>query len=355
MRVEVMAEEREVLLRWKKRSDTLILVRLKAEAVLYASRGVDLDIISEMVDRTQRTVKDWLSDWRQTRLQSVVTGHAGNENAAKLTRAQKTQLKEVLGMPPQESGIKAEFWDVPALRDVVQARFGVQYASPSSYQLLMRFLGMSFKLADRFDKRRDEAAITKRMGQIRAQVADLLAQGWEVYTADEVRVEHETETRRMWLPKGKRTRIYVDRTRSACSFFGALNLKSKKMKVYPIEGNQNSEQIILALARLVRETDSTRIAVVLDNARFHHSRTLKSMLAPGGQLEHLQLIYLPPYAPDHNPTEHVWNAAKNSIANIQQDTPEQTYTAFINYITNRTFDYNFEHLPTTTQENNLVS
>ena len=43
----------------------------------------------------------------------------------------------------------------------------------------------------------------------------------------------------------------------------------------------------------------------------------------------------------------MWNTAKGSIANIQRDTPEQTYTAFIDYITNRTFDYDFEHLPTT--------
>ena len=349
------SEEREVLLRWKKRNDTLILVRLKAEAVLYASRGVDTGIISEMVDRTARTVREWLSDWRRTRLCSVVSGHAGNQNAAKLTRDQKARLEEALRLPPQQSGIKAQFWDVPALRDVVQARFGVQYASNSSYQLLMRFLGMSFKLADPFDKRRDEEAITQRMAQIRQEVADLLAGGWEVCTVDEVRIEHEAETRRMWLPKGERTKIHVDRTRSAHSFFGALSLRSKKMKVYPIEGNQNAEQIILALARLIRETGTDKIAVVLDNAAFHHARALKEMLEPGGQFENLRLIYLPPYAPDHNPTEHVWNAAKASIANIQKDTPENTCAAFIDYINTRTFDYDFEHLPIKTQTNNLVS
>ena len=217
MLVDVTEEERDVLLRWKKRSDSFVLVRLKAEAVLYASRGVDVSIIAEMVDRSRRTVRDWLASWRLARLCSVVTGHAGNENAAELTRAQKEQLKETLGRAPSQSGIKADFWDVPALRDVVKIKFGVEYASDSSYQLLMRFLGMSFKLPDPFDKRRDEAAITARMAQIRQEVADRLAQGWEVYTVDEVRVEHEAEIRRMWLPRGERTRLHVDRTRSARS------------------------------------------------------------------------------------------------------------------------------------------
>ena len=135
----------------------------------------------------------------------MITGHAGNENAAKLTREQKEQLKEVLSKPPSESGISADFWDVPALANVVKTTFDVEYKSDSSYRLLMRFLGMTFKMPDPFDKRRDEKAINKRMAQFRDQVEDLLAQGWEVYAVDEVRVEHETEIRRMWLPAGNLT------------------------------------------------------------------------------------------------------------------------------------------------------
>lgn len=299
-------------------------------------------------------MKEWLSGWRRTRLHSVVTGHAGSQSAAKLTRTQKEQLKETLSLPPSQSGIAAAFWDVPALRDLVGARFGVEYESDSSYQLLLRFLGMSFKLPDPFDKRRDEKAITEPMAQIRQEVADLLAGGWEVYTVDEVRVEHEAETRRMWPPKGERTRTHVDRTRSAQSFFGALSLTTKKMRIYPIEGNQNAEQITLALSRLVRETDNDKIAVVLDSAGFHHARAGTDLYRPGQALERITPIYLPPYAPDHNPTEHVWNTAKGHIANIQHDTPEQTYTAFTSYITSRTFDYDFEHLPTTHPKNDLV-
>jgi len=53
-------------------------------------------------------------------------------------------------------------------------------------------------------ERRDEKAITRRMAETRDQVAGLLQDGREPCTDDEVRVEHEAETRRMWLPKGKR-------------------------------------------------------------------------------------------------------------------------------------------------------
>ena len=64
---------------------------------------------------------------------SVLTGHAGNQNAAKLTRAQKEEPKAILAQPPSQAGVHAEFWDVPAIRDVVKILFDVEYRSDSSY------------------------------------------------------------------------------------------------------------------------------------------------------------------------------------------------------------------------------
>ena len=167
MQVEITGEETAVLIRWKKRADNYVLVRMKAEAILYASRGVDVSIIAEMVERSVKTIREWLAGWWDSRMCSVLTGHAGNQNAAKLTRAQKEDLKAVLAQPPSQSGIDAEFWDVPAIRGVVEILFDVEYESDSSYQLLLRFCGLSFKLPDPFDEHRDEQAITRRMVEVK--------------------------------------------------------------------------------------------------------------------------------------------------------------------------------------------
>ena len=348
-------KETAVLIRWKKRSDNHVLVRMKAEAILYASRGVDVGIIAKMVERAERTVQEWPAEWQATRMCSVLTGHAGNQNVAKPTRVRKEELKAILAQPPSQAGVHAEFWDVPAIRDVVKILFDVEYQSDSSYQLLLRFCGLSFKLPDPFDKHRNEKAITRRMTEVKTQVKALLDAGWEVYTADEVRLEHEAETRRMWLPKGQRTKLSVDRKKTSQSFFGALSLTSKKVKLYPIEGNQNTEQTILAPDLLQRETEAEKIAVVPDKARFHHAKALTGLHEPGRLLERITPVFLPSYAPDHNPAEHVWNAAKNNISNIQRETPEETFSAFTSYITSRTFDHDFEHLPPRKTKNDFVS
>ena len=147
----------------------------------------------------------------------------------------------------------------------------------------------------------------------------------------------------------------MDRQRTSQSFFGALSLTSKKVKLYPIEGNRNTEQTIGALERLQRETEAGKIAVVLDNARFHHAKALTGLYEPGQLLERITPVFLPPYAPDHNPVGHVWNAAKSNIANIQRETPEETFGASASHITGRTVDYDFEHLPLRETRNDFVS
>ena len=63
----------------RKRSDNHVLVRMKTEAVLHASRGVDVGVIAGMVERTERTVQEWPAEWRGTRMRRVPAGHAGNE------------------------------------------------------------------------------------------------------------------------------------------------------------------------------------------------------------------------------------------------------------------------------------
>ncbi|WP_455130832.1 transposase [Propionibacterium acidifaciens] len=140
------------------------------------------------------------------------------------------------------------------------------------------------------------------MAEATTRVKALLDAGWEVCTADEVRLEHEAWTRRMQPPKeGSAPSRSVDRKKTSQSFFGALSLTSKKVKLYPIEGNQNTEQTILALERLQRETETEKIAVVLDNARFHHAKALTDLHEPGRLLERITPIHPPPYAPDHQP------------------------------------------------------
>ena len=100
VRVGVAPEETAVLVGWRRRSDNYVLVRMKAEAVLHASRGVDAGIIAGMVERTERTVQEWPADWQATRMRPVPAGHAGNQDAAPPAPGRKNSRPSWPSRPP---------------------------------------------------------------------------------------------------------------------------------------------------------------------------------------------------------------------------------------------------------------
>jgi transposase len=82
-----------------------------------------------------------------------------------------------------------------------------------------------------------------------------------------------------------------------------------------------------------------RIAVIWDNAKCHKGEAMRKALSQGGALERVHLIPLPPYAPDCNPIEHVWDCAKDELANHQCSTFAEMKHQFMRLVNGQRFTY----------------
>ena len=298
--------------------------------------------VADVVGRSERRVALWRRAWNNSRMASLFTGHKDNDNAAKLTKQQKQQIKEVLRSPPSEYGLPKEFWDVPQLQSYIEATFGAVYECRQSYHFLLKFSDLSFKYPDAFDRKRNEQLISERMRSIRTEIKPLLRHDdWEIFAVDEVKMQQEAIIRRCWLKKGERSIIKVDRQKQNQSYIGFLNQKSFQCHLYEMADKQNSETVLSAMKQFLQEYPNKHIAIIWDNAAFHRSKQIKEQLKEGGIMERVHLIAMPPYAPDENPIEKVWGTTKQKISNIQRDTFEETKQAFADYVSSRTFEYSF--------------
>jgi transposase len=340
IRIEKLTVDEKWAIKRQIKYTKLILVREKGQAVLMSDSGLSIATISDIVGKDLQTIRSWLKDWRQRKFASLFSGHEANENAAKLTREEREQLGAMLQAPPSEYGIPKEFWDVPTLKMYVSAFFCIKY-SRAGYYLLLNYSDLSFKHPATFDVRRDEVVIKARIKAINREIKPILKDSnWELFCADEVRVEQEAEIRRAWLKKGEKTVIRVNREKNSQSYIGFLNQKDARCFLYKLNW-QNSEEILKALKKLLLFFPGKRVAIIWDNAKWHFSERIKAELRTGGSLERVHLIAMPPYAPDENPIEHVWNEAKRHSANIQYDTFAQTKNRFENFVRNKPFKYTF--------------
>lgn len=340
LKTKITEDERLALQDFSKTSP-LNTVRQKCYTILIADEHMKSEVIATIVGKTRRSVDRWIKDWNERHLSSIFTGHQDNANAAKLTSVQKAEIRRTLQSPPTNVGLPKEFWDVPQLKTYVEATFGVVYESDKSYHFLLKFSNLSFKYPDTFDLKRNEVLIEERMHSIRTELAPLFKdKDWEIFAVDEVKMQQDAIIRRAWLKKGQRTIVKIDRNKQSQSYIGFLNQKNYQCHLYEMPW-QNSDEVVRATKQFLAEYPNKKICIIWDNAPFHKSKAIREELKTGGLLDRVHLIAMPPYAPDENPIEHVWNTAKQAVANIQHDSFQETKQAFSDFVASRPFRYSF--------------
>lgn len=334
-----LSSEEIVLLHKFARTSPIGLIRQKAQSVLSRSRSIKIKDIAFTQDAGERTIGRWLKDFSQKRMASIFSGLTGNQNAAKLTQAQKAQVKQVLSRPPSDYGLPKEFWDLPQLKWYVQAQFRVVYESDRSYHFLLEFSNLSFKVPDKFNVRRSEIAVATRMEEIYGEIIPYLEdESWEVFASDETRIMLEAITRKAWIKKGEKTVLKTQRSDDYQNYLGFLNQKTFKCHVFEIAWGR-SDEVVRATTEFLKLYPNKRICIVWDNASCHKGKLLRQELKRGGLLERVHLINFPPYAPDTDPIEHVWNTTKDKLSNQQFQTFEETKNNFMKLTNNQFFPY----------------
>jgi transposase len=337
-KIALSTEEKNLLQRYFETS-SIKLIRLKAQTIVMRSNGMKVKDISVAMFRDVRTIERWIKDFSERRMASIFSGRIGNEYAGKLTRVQKEKIQRVLKEKPSIYGLPKEFWDVPQLKKYIYARFGSVYESDRSYHFLLEFGNLSFKFPDKFNVRRNEKQIGERMDEIYGEILPLLEDpNWEVFCSDETRMQLEAITRRAWIKKGEKTVIKVERTDDYQNYLGFLNQKTFQCHVFEIAWGRLTE-IIRATGEFIKLYPNKKICIIWDNATCHKGILMREALSKGGLLERVHLVTLPPYAPDHNPIEHVWNIIKNKLSNNQGKDFEETKQKFMTLTNNQIFPY----------------
>ena len=97
--------------------------------------------------------------------------------------------------------------------------------------------------------------------------------------------------------------------------------------------------MIKATAEFLKLYPDRKVAIIWDNAKYHKGEEMKKALAKGGAPERIMLIPLPPYAPDFNPVEEVWNKAKDKLSNHRYPTFAETKREFIHILNGQRVAY----------------
>jgi transposase len=131
----------------------------------------------------------------------------------------------------------------------------------------------------------------------------------DLWSLDECHFQQHGSRATMWVPpEDKDPILLMAPTRKSVALFGAVNLRDGKLVTH-FEKKFNAMTFRNFLIILLRHRRRTRkIAILLDNARYHHAAALRPLLK--NHRDRLALEFLPAYSPELNPVERVWKLTR---------------------------------------------
>ncbi len=292
-------------LRRKYRETSDVRVKERAQAVLLATGGRHTyEEIGRVVGRSRSTVQVWIADFVRDGLGSLETRQGKGGGRPTAMRGAKVQ-KEL------KKGLKAGRWTTePEARSWLADRFGIR-RSRTSVRYWLRKAGGAVKVPRPVHgkQRAGDAAEFRASFQERLQALEVPAGSRvRVWVQDEARFGLHTVLRRCWGLRGVRTVRPVQRKYQWGYLYGALEV------VEGISEFAFLPSVDLGLTRIFLEQIADRDpeahhVVIWDQAGFHPRPGSPDL--PG----RVHLLPLPPYCPELNPSERLWDILKDAVAN----------------------------------------
>lgn len=250
-----------------------------------------------------RTIYKWLKIAREKGLEGL-SPRARTGRNRKLSEMEETEVKRwIVGGDPRQHGFDFGLWTRQIVAELIEKEFGIEMSVTSVGSLLHR-LGLTPQRPVRRAYERNDQAIQewrdKEYPKIRKEAKK---QDAEIFWLDEAAIRSDDPLLRTWGLKGKTPEVKTSGQRQKVNAISAIS-NSGGFWYHLHTGRFNADVFIECLKDLIKNRKRP-IFVITDGHPVHKSKKVKVFLKDKGN--RIQLYLLPPYAPDLNPDELVWN------------------------------------------------
>ena len=255
----------------------------------------------------EKTIYSWLKIAREKGIEALAPIARTGRNR-KLSWAEEREVKRwIIGNDPRQFGFDFGLWTRQIVSDLIKDRFNINLSITSTGELLHR-LGLTPQKPLRRAYERDEKAVEKWVSEVYPKVKKYAKkQGAEIFWLDEASIRSDDPLQRTWGEKGKTPVVKTSGQRQSINAISALsNTGGFWYHVY--QGKFTADKCITCFKQFLKNRKKPVILIV-DGHPVHKSKKVMDYIhSLGGMLE---MVFLPPYAPDLNPDELVWNHMRN--------------------------------------------
>jgi len=269
--------------------------------------------VARQLGVTWMTADRWLR-WLKSRGKHSWHDKNRSGRPQKLSGIQKMRLKRILKKGALSYGYPTELWTLKRVAEVIEKEFQTRYNVTHVWRVL-RSLGFTAQVPLLRAIERDEDYIKWWIEKKWPEILELASmENAAVLFMDESSVQSQPNVKRTWAPRGSRPEIRAKARRDKLAIVSAVKMNGELF--FSVHGHDlEGRDTVIFLRKLMKEeTDGRKLLIVWDNASIHKSRNVKRFLERNRGTIITRLF--PPYAPELNPDESVWNLAKyHDLAN----------------------------------------
>jgi transposase len=131
--------------------------------------------------------------------------------------------------------------------------------------------------------------------------------GADIYFGDEASVRSDYHSGTTWAPKGQTPVVKTTGARYSVNMISAISPRGV-LRFMTIDGRLNADKFIDFLKRLIHNANQP-IFLIVDGHPSHKAVKVRKFIESTQGM--LSVFFLPPYSPELNPSELVWNNLKN--------------------------------------------
>lgn len=298
--------------------DRKALEAIRIRAVKRVEAGESPETVIKALGFSRTQIYEWLAKYREGGIESLRSRKAPGK-VPKLNGKQLQKLYRIIvGVDPRQLKFEFALWTRGMVRELIKRRFKVNLSEVSVGRLL-RKLGLSPQRPQRKSYQQDEYLVLKWMAEDFKEIKKLAKkENAEIFFGDESTVRSDYHSGTTWAPKGKTPIVKTTGARHKVNLISAISPRGA-MKFMATEQNVNATVFVDFLKRLIAGAKRS-VFLILDNCSVHRSNEVRKYVeSTNGKL---RIFFLPPYAPELNPDEHVWNYLKNHKIGRQTTTGE---------------------------------
>lgn len=284
----------------------------REQAIRLYLEGRRREDIARIIDVHLASVGDWIRRYKKGGIEALTIGQRGRRTGEgrTLTPAQEQRLKDmVMGKNPEQMKLPFALWSSTAIRALIKDQWLIELPQRAISRYMKRWGFTPQKGAKRAYERSDAATqqwLSETYPKIKKRAALC---GGEIFWGDETGVTNQCQHSRGYAPKGQTPVVTTQAKRFRTNLISAVNNQGK-LRFMMYSETMTARVLIRFMKRLIKDAQR-KVFLILDNLRVHHAKLVKAWLEK--YKDHIEVYYLPAYAPDMNPDEYLNGDLKQGI------------------------------------------